>query len=326
MRTIRLLFLVTLLLAAWGHAEDEFIWVEGEAPKASQLTPHNWYNDVKKNMLSGGNWASNFDKGREGWAEYEFQAPEDGEYHFHVRANPVAGPNLGYTLNGAAEVKIDLNKNSDNINIASNDQPDMRFVAWIKAGAVTLKKGANTIKFRMWGNNSNHGGLDCFAFTKKPWSPSGSTKPGQKLGRAMPGTWAFEPDADGYDKASPIDLRGLNEKVAGESGWIKTTPEGDFVLGNGKPVRFWSAVTGVQSRPDMDDLKAHAKFIAKRGINMVRFHAAVEPKGKNAKMTEVDLGAIDHLHKLIAAMKQEGIYVTFNPYWATTGHVNPNWG
>lgn len=317
---------ILLALSVWAHAEEDYIWIEGEKAKTSQLTPHNWYDSVKKNMLSGGAWASNFDKGREGWAEYEFDVPADAEYHFYVRANPVAGPSLGYTLNGAAEVKIDLEKNTDNINIASNDQPDMRFIAWIKAGSVSLKKGTNTIKFRMWGKNSNHGGLDCFVFTKKPWSPSGAAKPGQKLGQAVPGTWAFEPDADTYDKPSPIDLRGLNEKVAGESGWIKRTPEGDFALGNGKPERFWAAVTGVQTRPDIEDLKAHAKHIAKRGINMVRFHAAIEPKGKNAKITDVDLETVDQLHKLVSAMKQEGIYVTFNPYWATTNNVNPNWG
>lgn len=307
-------------------AAEDCIWIEGESAKASQLSPHSWYDSVKKNMLSGGAWASNFNKEREGWAEYEFEAPDEGEYFFYVRANPVGAPNMGYTLNGAAEVKLDLNKNTDNTNIASNDQPDMRFIAWVKPGKVALKKGANTIKFRMWGGNSNHGGLDCFCFTKKPWSPNGAAKPGQKLGQAMPGTWAFEPDEDSFDKPSPIDLRGMNEKVAGESGWIKRTPEGDFSLGNGKPVRFWSAVGGLVANGDDEANKAHAKHLAKRGINMIRLHTGIEPKGKDAKITDVDLVEIDHLQKLVAIMKQEGIYVTFNPYWATTDRVNPNWG
>ncbi len=186
----RRLFAVAAVLAFSAflvRAAEDCIWIEGESAKSSQLTPHNWYDSVKKNMLSGGAWASNFNKDREGWAEYEFEAPAEGEYLLYMRANPIGGPNMGYALNGAAEVKLDLNKNTDNTNIASNDQPDMRFIAWIKPEKVSLKKGANTIKFRMWGGNSNHGGPDCCCFTKKPRTPNRPGKPGQQLGPATPG-------------------------------------------------------------------------------------------------------------------------------------------
>ena len=113
-------------------------------------------------------------------------------------------------------------------------------IAWMKAGPVELKPGTTTITFKMHSSVSHHGGLDCFCFTKKPFTPSGSRKPGEKLGLAEPGTWAFEPEEDEFSPAALLDLRSLNEKAAGESGFVQSTPAGDFALGNGQSVRFWS--------------------------------------------------------------------------------------
>src|SRR5215471_19622427 len=57
------------------------------------------------------------------------------------------------------------------------------------------------------------------------------------------GNWfAFEPKSDPFTN-SPIDLRVLNEKFAGEHGLISVR-DGHFIhSGNGQPVRFW-AVNG----------------------------------------------------------------------------------
>ena len=43
-----------------------------------------------------------------------------------------------------------------------------------------------------------------------------------------------------------LDLRYLNEKEAGQSGFVRLTADGDgFVLGDGTPVRFWAVGTEV---------------------------------------------------------------------------------
>src|SRR5687768_7556524 len=85
---------------------------------------------------------------------------------------------------------------------------------------------------------------------------------------AEEGKWAFVPPRDDFSSNSMLDLRYLNERVAGESGYVTLSKDGnDFLLGNGKPARFWALNTSY----DKANLDRHARFLAKRGINMVRF-------------------------------------------------------
>jgi arabinogalactan endo-1,4-beta-galactosidase len=90
------------------------------------------------------------------------------------------------------------------------------------------------------------------------------------------------------------------------------------------PARAGSSVFPLMEKASSWD---HARFLAKRGVNMVRLHGHLEPKDKNAKLTDVDAKAIDEAWKLVAAMKKEGIYVTISPYWsANLKHVPAHWG
>ena len=130
-------------------------------------------------------------------------------------------------------------------------------------------------------------------------------------------TWAFQPAEDTFSPQALLDLRYLNEKFAGEHGFVKRSPDGnDFVRGDGQPIRFWGGTTYVQrdafrnGRDGWADLRHHARFLAKRGVNMVRLHGDVTPKDQNSKITDVDQGAVDEIWRLVAAMKQEGIYCT----------------
>jgi hypothetical protein len=60
---------------------------------------------------------------------------------------------------------------------------------------------------------------------------------------------------------------------------------------------------------------------------MVRFHGSLVPKDANARLADVDDKVIDQAWKLVAAMKKEGIYVTFSPYWAASvKQVPAQWG
>ena len=66
---------------------------------------------------------------------------------------------------------------------------------------------------------------------------AGSTRAGDN-----DGWFSFAPKPDRFAE-SPIDLRNLNEKFAGEHGFI-AAKEGHFIhSSNGDPVRFW-AVNG----------------------------------------------------------------------------------
>jgi hypothetical protein len=322
----------SLLLAALmvsllpSSTRAAWIWVEGEKPSKESMSRHPWwYDKVKKDQLSGGDFVSNFDPKKQGLAEYRVVAPEAGNYEFWVRANPVQA-RLSYKINAGEWTVIDLGKEqSGNTNIADDGKPDLRFIAWAHAGKVTLKKGANVVDFRMDSENSNHGYLDCFVFANEPFRPMGTLKPGQVAAALKEATekdkgwFAFLPPADPYRPTSAIDLRPLNEKVAGDGGFIGVKGS-DFVHSKtGEPVRFW-AVNGPPGK-DRDSLRTDAKVLAKRGVNLVRVHG-----GYFNDNGEIDLAKVQHAIDIVEAMKAEGIYTHFSiyfPLWFRPKPDNP---
>lgn len=129
-------------------------------------------------------------------------------------------------------------------------------------------------------------------------------------------TWAFTPKKDTFSDKALLDLSFLNEEVAGQHGWITTSEDGnDFSRGDGQPMRFWATGTTV-FRLGMAELKDHAKFLAKRGINLVRWHGQIVPKGPKDDFHSIDKKALDELFQMVAAMKEQGIYVAISPYYA----------
>ena len=168
------------------------------------------------------------------------------------------------------------------------------------------------------------------AFLDAP-TASAQTKP---TATNEPGRWTFAPARDDFRPDALLDLRGLNEKEAGESGFVKTDANGDFLLGNGKAVRFWAVNTDVaREKPFVvrplwskaePDLAHHARFLAKRGVNMVRCHAHLNG-GAKGKLTDFNASERDWIWRTVAAMKKEGIYTTISPFWAVA-QVGPSWG
>jgi hypothetical protein len=140
-------------------------------------------------------------------------------------------------------------------------------------------------------------------------------------------SWSFAPADDAFDPAAGFDLRSLNEHVAGETGFIKRSPDGnDFVLGNGKPAHFWAMNIGTGADKD-DDLTHEARFLAKRGVNLVRIFLNLDPDMKlnpNAGVDEVNRAQIEKAWRTEAAMKKEGIYTLISPFWPTA-KVAPSW-
>jgi hypothetical protein len=140
------------------------------------------------------------------------------------------------------------------------------------------------------------------------------------VSEAADGKWAFDPPRDEFRPESLLDLRSLNEKVAGQSGYVTLSKDrNDFVLGDGIPARFWAVNTSYYG----ENLDRHARFLAKRGVNMVRFHGNITPK---EKLDSIDVEERDKLWRTVAAMKKQGIYVTFSPYWAGASRTKPAMG
>ncbi|MBV8779789.1 MAG: hypothetical protein JO353_00195, partial [Phycisphaerae bacterium] len=139
---------VLVLLSLTSRAQAVYIWIEGEHPTHAEVTRHPWWYDrVQKSQLSGGDFISHWDADKAGQAIYKFDAQQAGQYEFWVRANPIQ-TTLSYRLNGSDWTPIDTAHNLvDEVNIAEGNALDIRFLAWMKIGAVDLKKGSNTVQF-----------------------------------------------------------------------------------------------------------------------------------------------------------------------------------
>ena len=119
----------------------------------------------------------------------------------------------------------------------------------------------------------------------------------------------FAPEPDPFGPGSAIDLRYLNEKFAGENGFIGVKA-GHFVhTGNELEVRFW-AVNGPPPQMEGDDLRRCARMLAKLGVNMVRIHGGYFDADGNVDMTRVR-----HTIEIVEAMKAEGIYSHLSIYF-----------
>ena len=309
----RLTALLAAFLTSTFPLSAGWIWVEGEAPSENRMNRHPWwYDQVKREHFSGRDFISNFNKDKDGEAEYQFNAEKDGEYEFWVRANPLLAK-MSFALNEGADTSIDLARESrGETNVAADDKPDLRFISWSKVGKVTLKSGGNTIRFKMTSENNHHGYLDCFVFSTEPFQPRGTAKPDQiatEAAQESKGWFAFDPKPDSFDPTAATDLRFLNEKFAGENGFIGVK-DGSFVHSNtGKPVRFW-AVNGPPADMKADELGKCARMLAKHGVNLVRIHG-----GYFNADGEVDPAKVQHAIRVVEAMKAEGIYTHFSIYF-----------
>ena len=96
-----------------GGAGAETIWVEGEKPTKSTMNRHPWwYDQVKKDQLSGGDWISNFADKKPGEAEYSVTAKEAGKFEFWVRANPIGDEALVSAERRPTGQPIEFEKNA----------------------------------------------------------------------------------------------------------------------------------------------------------------------------------------------------------------------
>jgi hypothetical protein len=303
------------------------LWREGENPTADKMNRHPWwYDKVKRGELSDGRWLSNFHEQKQGTATYRVQVPETADYAFWLRANPVKSK-LSVQLDDGPWRLVDFADARDRRNIAADGKPDLRFIAWVKVDDLRLTKGAHTLRFKTHSAAQNHGAIDCFVLTTEPFVPRGAGKPQGPPPQVWPEdeTWAFRPGRDEFAGDALLDLRSMNEHTAGETGFVTASEEGDFLKGDGSKLRLWAAHSTVYRKGPVA-LAEHAKFLAKRGVNIVRWHGNITPKAEDSKLTDFDAKARDELWHYVAAMKKEGIYMTLSPYYAMPTKPKPGWG
>lgn len=297
-------------------APAEVLWIEGEKPVKASMNRHPWYDKVKRAEFSGGDFLSNFHESKIGEAEYRASAPAAGEYVLWVRANPVQCQ-MSYQLNGGEWTEFDPGANkTGNVNVADDGKPDLRFIAWSKVGTLKLKQGANTLRFKMHSKNSNHGYLDCFVLADEPFEPQGILKPDQiaklhqKLAEENKGWHPFAPPADKFLPTAGFDLRSLNEKTAGDGGFIAAKGDQFVHSATGEPVRFWAVNGPSHDLKDPEMLRRNARLLAKYGVNLVRVHG-----GCYDRSGHINLGEVQHKIDIVESMKQEGVYSHLSIYF-----------
>jgi hypothetical protein len=120
---------------------------------------------------------------------------------------------------------------------------------------------------------------------------------------------AFDPPRDGFGDTT-IDLRYLNEKIAGEHGFVTARVGQFFLPGRNESIRFWAVNGPPNSVKDPEELRRVARFLAKRGVNLVRIHGAVF-----TQEGEPDSAKVQHVINIVEAMKLEGIYTHASIYF-----------
>lgn len=142
------------------------------------------------------------------------------------------------------------------------------------------------------------------------------------------GRWNFNPGRDTFSPQALLDLSTLNSPIVSPQHKICLTKDrSGFTLGSGEEIRFW-AVNVQAGRVPKDEIDEQIRFLAKRGVNMVRLHTFLNPKNPKAQLEQADLKEIDQIHQYIPAMRKHGVYLTLSPYWAIhfkQKHRNPDW-
>jgi len=310
---------ITSILAwpgACGATDGNWVWWEGEAPTETNFPKRTWFSPSPKEagLLSAGAWLSNARKravgAPEAYARYRLTVPAGGEYNFWCRKMWKHGPFRWRFDNGKWQTCGRDVALADTVTIRTHVPAN-----WVKLGKVKLAKGVRTFELRLLAGEGESltAAFDAFLLTPTVFFPSGKLKPGEKSGKAEPGWFAWEPAPDPFTGNALLDLRRLNEKIAGQSGPVARRG-GKFVLGSGKPVRFWAVnISARNTSQDRESIDYMARKLAKLGVNMVRYHSPLFTDRRDP--ARVDPKRLDNLQYTIAALKKQGIYTTLSFYF-----------
>jgi hypothetical protein len=122
---------------------------------------------------------------------------------------------------------------------------------------------------------------------------------------------------------SAVDTSPLNHKPAGSRGQV-IVRDGIFVTANdGQRIRFWGCnLSSNEAFPDSAGADRMARRLAQGGINIARLHHLDNPWSVDSAGSlwtpgsqdriNIDPQQLDKLHRLVAALKAEGVYSNVN--------------
>ena len=347
-------------------AAPQYVWVEAENGVDKVEHSNDWYDPVdRETSLSGHDWWHSFDEPNmdPGHVTCPFEIPAAGDYRLWIRLN-TSSTGYRYALDDAPLVELPVKQwqDEDRANretldherrvfdetYVSHDGSNRHKLVWVNGPEAELAAGQHTLKFEVLPGQDKKGfaAVDCFVLAADGFEfrPRMQYQPDEQV-QTKPEfdptkAWAFPITRDSFAD-TPIDLRSLNETVAGEHGFIRLSEDGNsLVRGDGQPIRFWSGSDYAWRIPfsdrnltisptEQEAVAHHARWAAKRGINMVRFHGHLPPSpGRNGPpVTREDINQTD-LHGawyMVSGFKQEGIYSTISPYWGSHTDNEASW-
>lgn len=308
MRTMICLLLLTSACALAAGAD--YIWIEGEKP--SSVSEESGVGE-KGAVLSGGEWLKvNVQDGAApvNFA-YDVNVPAAGRYKVLVRKFWKHG-NFRWRVGGSPWQ--DYAKGGpllDSVNVDGN-----RVVNWVPLGALDLKVGKQKLEVETTGKGPLD--IDCFIITRKPFLARGKSKPDEPWAQPEADKWVFDPKPDDFAAGALLDLRHLNEAVAGENGFVQMDKSGNgFADGQGRRLRFWCTTSGyAKDAGSIENAERHARFLAKRGVNLVQILGGYIGNGcyrtPAGEIHEINRSYQKQIWRAVAANKKAGIYTTFS--------------
>ncbi len=139
---------------------------------------------------------------------------------------------------------------------------------------------------------------------------------------AAPAGWFLWPYVE-PQPGSALDTSGLNHKPAGARGAV-VVRDGQFVTANdGQRIRFWGCnLSSDEAFVDAATADCLARRLAQGGVNIARLHHLDNPwsvdgggslwKPGSTDRVHVDPAQLDRLHRVVAALKEQGIYSNVN--------------
>ncbi len=296
------------------RAAAESVWWEAERadetnfPRESAFAASTF--PAKRDLLSGGDWISvgSPRQGAVAFARYTVSVPAAGRFQLWCRKFWKHGPFRWRFDQGPWNICGPDVALADSVTIRTH-----LCANWVHLGEVEIGSGERRFELELLAGEGEGqtAAFDCFLLVRGAFEPRGKLRPGQVSGKADTGFFAWEPGIDAFPASARLDLRSLNEAVAGQSGFVRRDGM-KLVLGNGRPVRFW----GVNAGPgiaglDHGSVEYLARRLAKTGVNLVRFHGAVFGDDP----AKPDPRKLDDVFFLVAALKKQGIYTKLSFYF-----------
>jgi len=288
---------------------SQHIWWEAETPKSTNFprtNPFSPSDERTARVLSNGKWIGASQPGKVLFLEYQIAVEQAGTYRFYARK---------YWRHGPFKWRFDSQPwrtCGDDVALLDNVSMSKDVVVnWVDLGWVKLHAGARTLRIEL-SEATETVAFDCFLLTTGPFVARGKLRPGETYEVAPKGWFTFDPDFDSFG-GTALDLRGLNERFAGEGGFIQARGDSFVHEKTAQPVRFWAVNTGHDLLAyDRAALDRFARHLAKIGVNMLRLQG---PLWRADDVTRIDETKLVQIHRLVAALKSQGIYLTLSSFW-----------